>query len=49
MKKYTAPTIERVAMATEASVMLSVSYEVSTQPQLSNDRSADDGALWDED
>ena len=46
MKKYTTPTIEMVVFYTEAHTMLTVSNEVTSQPQLSNSRDADFSSDW---
>lgn len=46
MKKYTTPAIEVVGFNTEAHTMLTVSNEVSSQPQLSNSRDDDFSSDW---
>ena len=42
MKKYISPEAEKIVFSPEAHMMLGVSNEVSSQPQLSNGRDAQD-------
>lgn len=46
MKKYISPAAVKVAFNAEAHMMLGVSNEVSSQPQLSNGRDDDFSADW---
>lgn len=48
MKKYITPAAEVLAFNTETHMMLSVSSEVSPQPQLSIGRDDDFSSDWDE-
>lgn len=46
MKEYTSPAIEVTVFSTEAHTMLTVSNEMSSQPQLSGQRDADSNCDW---
>lgn len=48
MKKYITPAAEVLAFNTETHMMLSVSSDYSSQPQLSNGRDDDFSSDWDE-
>lgn len=48
MKTYIAPSVEVLALNTEVGLMLTVSAEVSTKPQLSNDRDLEVDTDWDD-
>lgn len=48
-KKYISPSIEIITMESNDGIMLTVSGEISTEPQLSGERNTDfsDEADWD--
>lgn len=48
MKKYIAPSVEILALNTESGLMLTLSNEVSSKPQLSNGRDFEVDTDWDE-